>query len=167
MFALLFSKRRRAPDGMTTATGLASRERSAHAVAELVDQLSRTVANDSFATGLNPAQWAALRYVAQANETARNVGAFARHHLITPSSASQTIQALVRKKLVTKRSGTDRRSRSLEVTPQGQQALRSDPLNRLTKAIATLPESQLLGLADALVSLLKDAAARRKGGDTA
>jgi hypothetical protein len=52
------------------------------------------------------------------------------------------------------------------VTPQGQQALRSDPLNRLTKAIAALPESQLLGLADALVSLLKDAAARRKGGDT-
>ena len=147
---------------MTAAGASASRERSARAVAELIEQLSRTVANDSFAEGLNPAQWAALRYIAQANETARNVGAFARHHLITASSASQTIQALVKKKMVSKSRGTDRRTRSLELTQQGHDALKSDPLGRLTKAITSLPETQLLGLADALMALLKDAAANKK-----
>lgn len=146
---------------MTAATASASRERSARAVAELFEQLSRSVASESFADGLNPAQWAALRYFAQANETARSVGAFARHHLITPSSASQTIQALVKKNLVSKKNGSDRRSRVLELTPQGQDMLASDPIDRLTRAITALPEVQLLGLADALVTLLKDAAADR------
>lgn len=137
------------------------RARMARAIAELLDQLSRPVASRAFAQGGNPAQWAALRYLARANESARDVGAFAKFHLTTPSSASQTMSALQRNGLISKHKGEDARQRRLALTAKGRRLLEEDPLGALAEAVATLNDDQLTQLADTL-QLLAQAVATVK-----
>ncbi len=58
----------------------------AAAVADLLEHLVHRIQGISFARGLKPAQWVALRYLARANESARNVTRFAQLiDLIRPS----------------------------------------------------------------------------------
>ncbi|MGO8919213.1 MAG: MarR family winged helix-turn-helix transcriptional regulator [Stellaceae bacterium] len=137
------------------AISLSRRERSARAIAELIEQLSRSLASQAFSHGLNPAQWRALRYIAQANEGARNIGAFAKFHFTTPSSASQTISALVKKGLIRKAVGADSRSRVLGLTVKGQRKLDDDPIVSLAQAILTLSDGQLSLMAEAMATLTK------------
>ena len=133
------------------------RARAARAIAQLIELLARSLASRGFSHGLNPAQWAALRYVAQADEDARTIGAFARFHLTTPSSASQTISALVKKKLIVKTKGGDSRRRSLELTLKGRRSLRNDPIAELTRAIHGLSDDQLFLMAEIMDQLTKAA----------
>jgi DNA-binding MarR family transcriptional regulator len=139
------------------------RERSARAIAELLEQLARSTVNEAFAQGMQPAQWRGLRYVAQANEDARNIGAFAKFHLTTPSSASQTMGALSRKGLIVKRPGADARQRTLELTAKGRRLLAKDPIIAMSRTVLSLSESQMYLLAEILERLtrtaMKDAAA--------
>jgi DNA-binding MarR family transcriptional regulator len=129
------------------------RKQSAGAIAELIETLSRALANRSFARQLNPAQWAALRYLANANERARETGAFAKFHRTTPSSASQTIGALVKKGMVVKKPTDDGRRRTLELTTKGRAALENDPIKHLSEAILRLPDGKLFSLAETMQAL--------------
>jgi len=133
------------------------RERAARAIAELVELLGRSLASRGFSNGLNPAQWAALRYIAQADESARTIGAFARFHLTTPSSASQTMSALVNKRLVMKTKGGDQRMRTLDLTARGRRLLKDDPIADLTRAIHSLSDDQLFLMAEIMARLTKGA----------
>lgn len=145
-------------DGQVVTTISSSRHKvAAHSVAVMVEQLSRVLAIRAIAAGLNPAQWAALRHVATANESARSIGAFARLHRTTPSSASQTIGSLVAKGLLTKEAGSDGRERVLKLTPKGTTMMRRDPLKDLAQVIAEFPEDRLLGLAEVLELLIRNA----------
>lgn len=131
----------------------ARRERSARAIAELLEQLSRVSVSRAIARGMNPVHWSALRYFAQANESARHVGAFAAFNMTTASSASQTITALVKKKLLAKKRGIDSRQRLIELTPQGRRLLEDDPINVLAASIASLSDDQLLLMAEVMERL--------------
>jgi DNA-binding MarR family transcriptional regulator len=131
------------------------RRRPAQAIAELIEQLSRSVANRAFAQGMNPAQWTALRFIAHANESVRHVGGFATFHLTTPSSASQTMTALVQRGLVVKTTGDDGRQRRLDLTPKGRQVLRADPIDVLSQAIDGLSDSQLALMAEVMQVLIQ------------
>ncbi|WP_448207107.1 MarR family transcriptional regulator [Azospirillum sp. sgz302134] len=134
----------------------------ARATAEVMAQVLRTTANLAFTEGLNPAQWAALRYFAQANASARSVVAFARHHGTTKGTASQTISALLKKGLLERhRSERDRRSVSLILTERGHGILANDPLNELAAAIASLSDQQHGALADGLDQVLRTLLLRR------
>jgi DNA-binding MarR family transcriptional regulator len=136
----------------------ARRRKSALAIAELFEQLARVLVSRAIDTGINPAQWAALRYVARSTEAERTVGAFARFHLTTPSSASQTIAALVGKGLLEKAaSDADGRSRVLKLTRQGNQQLDRDPLRWLVAVIGELSDDQLFQAAEILERLMKAA----------
>jgi DNA-binding MarR family transcriptional regulator len=104
---------------------------------------------------LNPAQWAALRYLAHANEDARQVGAFAKFHLTTPSSASQTIGSLVSKGLVAKKATIDGRRWTLDLTQRGRRALEQDPIVKLFNAIKELPEVKVQVLAEAMQQIVQ------------
>ena len=138
---------------------------SARATAEVMAQVLRTTASLAFTDGLNPAQWAALRYFAQANASARNVVAFARHHGTTKGTASQTIAALLKKGLLERHpSETDRRSIRLTVTAKGQTMLANDPLNALASAIDRLTSAQHGALAEGLDELLRTLLSRRAQG---
>ena len=131
------------------------RERAARAIAELIELLARSLASRGFSHGLNPAQWAALRYIAQADESARSIGAFAKFHLTTPSSASQTMTALAKKKLVVKTRGGDSRMRMLQLTAKGRRYLKNDPITELTQAIHSLSDEQLFLVAEIMARLTK------------
>jgi DNA-binding MarR family transcriptional regulator len=122
------------------------RETVARGIAELIEQLWHATSNRGFATGLNPAQWAALRYLDRVHLSARSVGAFAEFHRTTPSSASQTFTALTKRGLVAKQKGKDSRQRVLALTRAGRQLLKKDPLNELARAISDLSDRQLSSL---------------------
>ncbi|WP_247890225.1 MarR family winged helix-turn-helix transcriptional regulator [Azospirillum brasilense] len=139
---------------------------SARATAEVMAQVLRTTASLAFTDGLNPAQWAALRYFAQANASARNVVAFARHHGTTKGTASQTIAALLKKNLLERHpSETDRRSIRLTLTARGRTMLANDPLNELVAAIDGLAPAQHGALAEGLDELLRTLLSRRTQGE--
>jgi DNA-binding MarR family transcriptional regulator len=123
----------------------------AKAIAELVEQFVSTVYADSKIDGMRSAQWAALRYFADVEPTARTVGNFARHNLITDSSASQTVSSLVRRGYLEKTpSEEDGRSHQLSLTESAHKILVQDPLNLLVNAIDDLSAKRKTGLADLL-----------------
>jgi DNA-binding MarR family transcriptional regulator len=132
------------------------------AVAELFEHLSRAIYSLSFSEGLNPAQWNALRYLNRANPSSRTMSAFARFHVTTRSTASQTLAALVRKKLIKKtRDPDDARVIRLELTNKGQRLLDRDPVNHLVAALEGLsPERQRIA-ADTVETLIKAVFARK------
>ena len=131
------------------------RENRARGIAEVIEQLWHATSNRSFNTGLNPAQWTALRYLERVNESARSVGAFAEFHRTTPSSSSQTFSALVKRGLVAKKKGDDSRQRILALTRAGRQMLKKDPLDNLAASVAQLPARQLNALAEIMEHLAR------------
>jgi len=131
------------------------REQSARAIAELIEQLSRSTASRAFANGMNPVHWTALRYINQANQSASNIGAFAKFHMTTPSSASQTMTALENKGLVVKKIGPDGRQRMIELTPKGKRLLNKDPIQTLAASICMLSDEQIYLMAEVMESLTR------------
>ncbi|PWC36906.1 MarR family transcriptional regulator [Azospirillum sp. TSO22-1] len=135
---------------------------SARTTAEVMAQVLRTTASLAFTEGLNPAQWSALRYFAQATPSARSVVAFARYHGTTKGTASQTIAALLKKGLLDRsRSERDRRTVNLELTAAGRLVLEHDPLNELAAAIASLSDAHHQHLAEGLDQVLRTLLVRR------
>ncbi|HZD53488.1 MAG TPA: MarR family transcriptional regulator [Woeseiaceae bacterium] len=127
-----------------------------NAIIEVLEQVLRAVYSQSYADGLNPAQWSALRYIHRANPSARTPSAFAKFHMSEKSSASQTISALVRKGLVTKVTDTaDRRVVRLELTSEGDEYLKRDPQAALVEAVAGLAPTQQRDLAEAAEALAR------------
>ena len=133
---------------MTSESPQSRHERAAEAIAELIELLTRSLASRRSSNGLNPAQWSALRYFHRSDESARNVGAFAKFRKTTPSSASQTISTLVKKNLIVKMHGSDRRVRTLRLSAEGRRTLKGDPIVKLKQALQGLPESKLFGMAE-------------------
>jgi DNA-binding MarR family transcriptional regulator len=135
------------------------RDARSRAVAAMIEQLWHVTSNRGFATGLNPAQWTALRYLDRVDQGARNVGAFAEFHRTTPSSASQTFSALTKRGLVAKQKGDDSRQRVLALTRAGRELLKKDPLDDLAGAISDLSDKQLTSLTTIMEQLARVTAA--------
>jgi DNA-binding MarR family transcriptional regulator len=137
-------------------------------VAELVEQLSHCACSEAFSAGLNPAQWAALRYLERANRFSRTVSAFADYHGTTRGTASQTIRALVQKGYLRRLPAErDQRSFRLELTDRARTMLASDPFAEFVSAAGTLPRGQCAVLARGLRAMLEqvqDKRARRSFG---
>ncbi|HYD99118.1 MAG TPA: MarR family transcriptional regulator [Alphaproteobacteria bacterium] len=120
-------------------------------MAELLEQIFRACYSMSFSEGLNPAQWTALRYFGRANPRQRTAGAFAKFHLTTKGTASQTVAALVKKGYLARfPRSDDRRSVQLELTQAGRALLEHDPLGRLVDLLSDMPAERLYGLAETL-----------------
>lgn len=130
---------------------------------DLVEQVNRIVYGLGFTSGLNPAQWAALRYFARSDEGLRTVGALAHHQCVTAPTASETVSALVRKGFVTRQpSATDKRSHILALTAEGEHLLGSDPLLEVASVINQLSENQRAGLSEALDVIARQLLQRRR-----
>lgn len=118
----------------------------------------------SFSGGLNPAQWNALRYLARANPSARTMSAFAQSHQTTKSTASQTLSALERKRLIRKvPDPLDRRVTQLELTTKGEKLLAQDPIRHLVTALEEMPEAELHALAKGIEKMARATFAARGG----
>jgi DNA-binding MarR family transcriptional regulator len=139
---------------------------AAKAIAQLVEHFVSTVYAESNVEGMRSAQWAALRYFAEVEPSARTVGNFARQNLITDSSASQTISSLVRRGYLKKtRSEKDGRSHQLYLTDPAYKLLEQDPLNLLVNAIDDLSAKQRTELADVLHKVYLSMQKRRSPKD--
>ena len=107
---------------------------------DLLGQVFRNFARRSHAKGLNPAQWTALRFFADADLRHRSPSEFAKFHKTTKGTASQTIAVLVRKSYLRRsRSTVDRRVTVIHVTPEGRRLLKCDPMAPILRAITRLP----------------------------
>ncbi|MCH7696266.1 MAG: MarR family transcriptional regulator [Proteobacteria bacterium] len=131
---------------------------SKRTVAELVAQLGRMTYGDSFANGLTPAQWTALRYFSRANRFSRTLSAFAEFHATTRGTASQTIKSLAKSGYLTrKRSKTDGRSVHFNLTHKSKKILSDDPFEVLVAVAGELSKSEnrtvVLGLERMLCKL--------------
>lgn len=136
----------------------ADRHVVAQTVTETIEQLYRHAYGDSFVAGLNPAQWAALRFLARASALDRTVAGFARWQRSTTGTASQTIAALARKGHVAKSPMSDDRRRiRLDLTESGRDLLRRDPIRTLAQAVERLPDARADGLANGLAELARAA----------
>lgn len=112
-------------------------------MAELLDRLARTLHAMQFCSGLNPAQWEALRYLARANRYSRNPGGLAEYLGTTKGTASQTVIALESKGYVDRARGPrDRRSVEIRITETGRRMLEADPLTRISEVAESLPSAE-------------------------
>jgi len=101
------------------------------------------------------AQWAVLRYFAQANRFSRTPSAFASFHGTTRGTASQTIKSIETLGYLTRmRSEEDRRSVRLVLTDKARGILANDPFESLVRAADSLPPSVHGHLANALQRML-------------
>jgi DNA-binding MarR family transcriptional regulator len=128
-----------------------------YAVADVIAHIGRRLQNLAYSETLNPAQWSLLRFLARSNPSARTSTGFSRFHLTTKNAAAQTVDALLRKKLI--RSGAhphDQRSKLLELTAGGTRMLQHDPMNDLVAALERLPDEDLHHLARIASALAHD-----------
>lgn len=124
-------------------------------VAEIVERLSRIAHTLQFADGLNPAQWAALRYLARANRYSLTPGALAEFLGTTKGTASQTLIALESKGLIRRSRGArDRRSVTVELTPDGKETLARDPIRSIVTASAKFSAADQRAIAEGMDMLL-------------
>ena len=134
-------------------------------VAGLVERLSHCTYAEAYRDGLKPAQWSALRYFSNANRFSRTASAFARYQGITLGAASQTIGALVEKRLLKRtRDAADKRCYHLSLTAKSENLIRTDPIQILADAAFELGESECAATARALEKMLLHLV-RQKDGD--
>lgn len=129
----------------------------------LLDRLSRLTRELQFANGLNPAQWEALRFLAQANRYSRSPTALAEYLGATKGTVSQTLIALESKGLITRcKKTTDRRQVELCLTDAGEAMLGQDPMQTLEQAAADMAEELGPQLVKGLSRLLHDLQSRHR-----
>ncbi len=125
-------------------------------IAELVDRLGRIAHGLQYASGLNPAQWEALRFIARANRFSRYPGAIARYLGTTRGTVSQTLIALESKGYIARsRCAADRRAIVIELTQQGRVLIEEDPLCLVLRAADALSGEAQGQLADGLEGLVR------------
>lgn len=141
-------------DSLPTAAAL----RAAH----LIERIGRVLRAGDHATGLNPAQAEALRYLARANRFSRTPAALAEFLGCTRGTVSQTLLALEAKGLIERQANArDGRSVTLALTKAGTEFLRSDPVRTLAATIdASGADARL---ADHLEATLHEAIVQRGG----
>jgi len=102
----------------------------------VLERLSRLVRAQEHASDLNPAQWEALRYLSRCNRFSNSPAALTRYLSATKGTISQTLIALERKGLVTKKPRPDQaRSVVLALTAEGEAKLNGDPWQHVSAMI--------------------------------
>jgi DNA-binding MarR family transcriptional regulator len=126
-----------------------------------LERLARLLRQSGHAKGLNPVQWEALRYLARCNALSHSPGAMARYLGSTKGTVSQTIKALEKKELLTKRvDAKDSRGIELYLSDTGKALLADDDFNVVKADIAELSEKTRRRFDRALDALLEQARLR-------
>ena len=108
-------------------------------ISALLDRLIRIIASEGWDGDLNPAQTAALSYLARANRFSRSPSAVAEYLGATRGTVSQTLKALHRKGLVEESPNpADKRSISYRLTQSGEALVRRR--HQLQDVLDALPE---------------------------
>lgn len=128
----------------------------------LIDRAARLGASEDWADNLNPAQRAALAYLAQANRFSRAPSHVADWLGATRGTVSQTLRALDAKGLITSTRGDeDKRAIRYDLTEAGQMA--AARVTGLDRALAQLSDEHRKALELALGSALRGLLRERDG----
>jgi DNA-binding MarR family transcriptional regulator len=126
----------------------------ASALTRLFELAARSLHSAGHTGGLYPAQWTALRYLANARPADRTSAALARFQQMASGPVTRTVRTLIAKELVVKAGqAVHHRSEQLDVTQKGRNLLASDPLLQVDKVLAALPEAQAKTLAAILARI--------------
>jgi len=129
-------------------------------IKELIERLGRIVAAEEWTGDLNPTQWTALSYLAQANRFSRAPSQVADYMSATRGTVSQTLKAMARKGLVSDTSSEkDKRSISYTVTSAGRSLL--DRTTGLDGVIASLERERASDLHHGLETLVRNTLRQR------
>jgi DNA-binding MarR family transcriptional regulator len=129
--------------------------------AALMQRLTRLLRDAEHETGLNSAEWEALRYLARCNRFSNTPPTVAEYLARTAGAVSLAIITLEAKGLIEKQRVGDGSRIELTVTPRGRAVLGEDPWEALASEIDDLPESLKERLEDALQHVLLAALAPR------
>lgn len=131
-------------------------------ILNLVDRLARVSTSEHWVGDINPAQLAALSYLAMANRYSRAPSQIAEYLSAMRGTVSVTLKALARKNLVEEtKSKTDKRRTSYSITEKGLASLEIS--TSLDTALGIMDENELSQLSGALKTLLKNVL-RVRGG---
>jgi DNA-binding MarR family transcriptional regulator len=136
---------------------------SPHAIAEVLMHIGHIADSMGYTQGLKPSQWTALRYFVMANPSQRTVSAFADFHATTRGAASQMVDVLVGKGLLTRQpQERDRRVTLLVPTDRATELLADDPLHELSSVVEGLEGEEQYALADLLSRVLRGVLQKRR-----
>jgi DNA-binding MarR family transcriptional regulator len=132
-------------------------------IVALIERLGRLTRGVQHMSGIKPAQWEALRFLAQANRYSRTPSCLASFLGSTRGTVSQTLLALEKKGLIIRRPREDdRRGMDLDLTTEGRKLLAKDPLRALEGATEEAGLGNLESVVEGLSSVLE--AMRRRNG---
>lgn len=128
---------------------------SVQEIADAVCRIAQVFHRHRDAENLRTTQWGALRFFNSAAEEECTVSAFALHTFTSRSSASQTVNALVRRGLLVRLPvPEDRRTHRLTPTNKARRLLASDPLKELEFFLEKLVDRDRAQLSAKLKQLL-------------
>lgn len=135
---------------------------STPALAELLELTARKLHSRGHASGLFPAQWAALRYFSSAPDAQRTASELARFQGLANGPVSRTVRTLVQKGLLTKAAEQPRgRAELLALTPAGRALLSDDPTLELESLLEAMGPDDRACLARLLDAIMTGLSARR------
>ena len=117
-------------------------------LAALIERLARLAAAGEWSADLNPAQAAALSYLGRANRYSRAPSQVADYLEATRGTVSPTLKGLI----AVRRSETDRRTLSCEVTAKGRVALAA--VRPLDTAVASMDPTMRLSAEAGIEALI-------------
>ncbi|MCW5735004.1 MAG: winged helix-turn-helix transcriptional regulator [Enhydrobacter sp.] len=125
------------------------------ALATLLEQAFRLTHSSEHAEGLYPAQWTALRFVANSRGAPPTASRLARFQGMSLGPVSRTVRTLIDKGLL-KRVDVGGRTETLALTHTGRLLMERDPAQRISRAMSSLEPTQREALAQALESVIRN-----------
>jgi len=131
-------------------------------IGDLIDRIARISASERWVNNLNPAQLAALSYVAKANKYSRAPSQIAEYLCAMRGTVSATLKALERKGLIEEqKSELDRRRTSYALSADGLAAL--DFKTSTDAALNAMGDQEAAELKNGLKSFVRGVLRARKG----
>lgn len=137
------------------------KESEVRATAEILLYLSHKYYLASFAHGLKPAQWVAMRYFSATNPTAATITNFANQIGCTKGTASRTVNHLIRRGLLGKQNNPeDGRSHFIELNNAGWAMMENDPIKDVEVDVKNLADEDRQMLQTSLIRLMANSVRR-------
>ncbi len=134
------------------------------AITRLFELAARSLHSAGFAGGLYPAQWTALRYLAQAAPAERTAAKLARFQQMAVGPVTRTVRTLIAKGLLIEAgSAGHHRSKRLDLTPEGITLLQDDPLLAVDAELSKLSTQEGRALSTILVRIISHLQASHDG----
>ena len=123
------------------------KEISADGLSAMVEHASRLIHAKGYCEGLNPAQWAALRYFRDTASPSCTIARLAKFQGLSVPTVAKTVQILVEKGYLDRiPNPANKKADQIRLTRRGKLLLGRDPRTRVTKVLESLNADEKEGL---------------------